>query len=103
MYAISGATGQLGRLVIDALLKTIPANQVIAAVRDPAKARDLAERGVIVREADYNRPDQLSTALAGVDKLLLISSSEVTGRLAQHRPVRVRAELLDGELHVLQH
>lgn len=87
MYAISGATGQLGRLVIDALLKTIPANQVIAAVRDPAKARDLAERGVIVREADYNRPDQLSTALAGVDKLLLISSSEVTGRLAQHRAV----------------
>jgi len=87
MYAVTGATGQLGRLVIDALLKSIPADQIIAAVRDPAKARDLVERGVIVREADYNRPDTLTTALAGVDKLLLISSTEVTGRLPQHRAV----------------
>jgi NAD(P)H dehydrogenase (quinone) len=87
MYAITGATGQLGRLVIDVLLKSIPADQIIAAVRNPAKARDLAERGLIVREADYNRPNTLPTALAGVDKLLLISSTEVTGRLPQHRAV----------------
>lgn len=72
MYAVTGATGQLGRLVIEALLKTIPADRIVAAVRNPAKANDLAERGVIVREADYSRPDTLRSGLAGVEKLLLI-------------------------------
>jgi NAD(P)H dehydrogenase (quinone) len=87
MYAITGATGQLGRLVIDALQRTVPAERIVAAVRDPAKAHDLAARGVNVREADYNRPDTLATAFAGVEKLLLISSTEVAGRLPQHRAV----------------
>jgi NAD(P)H dehydrogenase (quinone) len=87
MYAITGATGQLGRLVIDHLLKTVPADRIVAAVRNPAKAADLAARGVVVREADYTRPDTLPTALAGVDKLLLISSTEVSGRLPLHRAV----------------
>jgi NAD(P)H dehydrogenase (quinone) len=87
MFAVTGATGQLGRLVIEALLKTIPAGQIVAAVRNPAKAGDLAERGVIVREADYSRPDTLAPALAGVQKLLLISSTEVSGRLPRHRAV----------------
>ncbi len=87
MYAITGATGNLGRLVIEALLKTIPADQIVAAVRNPSKASDLAERGVIVREADYSRPDTLGPAFAGVDKLLLISSTEVSGRLPRHRAV----------------
>jgi len=87
MYAITGATGQLGRLVIDVLLKTVPAYRIVAGVRNPAKARDLADRGVIVREADYDRPDTLPTALAGVDKLLLISSTDVSGRLPKHRAV----------------
>ncbi|RUX19882.1 SDR family oxidoreductase [Mesorhizobium sp. M2A.F.Ca.ET.037.01.1.1] len=87
MYAVTGATGQLGRLVIEALLKTIPADRIVAAVRDPAKASDLTERGVIVREADYSRPDTLRSALAGVEKLLLISSTQVSGRLPRHRTV----------------
>ncbi|TKB31113.1 MAG: KR domain-containing protein, partial [Mesorhizobium sp.] len=87
MYAITGATGQLGRLVIETLLKTIPADRIVAAVRNPAKARDLAERGVTVREADYNRPDTLAPAFAGVQKLLLISSTEVSGRLPRHQAV----------------
>ncbi|TGT68736.1 SDR family oxidoreductase [bacterium M00.F.Ca.ET.159.01.1.1] len=87
MYAVTGATGQLGRLVIEALLKTIPADRIVAAVRNPAKANDLAERGVIVREADYSRPDTLRSGLAGVEKLLLISSTEVRGRLPRHRAV----------------
>ncbi|MBV8574896.1 MAG: SDR family oxidoreductase [Acetobacteraceae bacterium] len=87
MYAVTGATGQLGRLVIEALLKTVPADRIVAAVRSPAKAIDLAERGVIIREADYSRPDTLAPALVGVDKLLLISSTEVSGRLPRHRAV----------------
>ena len=87
MYAITGASGQLGRLVIDALLETVPANRIIAAVRNPAKARDLEARGVVVREADYKRPETLATAFLGVDKLLLISSTEIAGCLPLHRPV----------------
>ena len=87
MYAITGASGQLGRLVIDALLETVPADRIVAAVRNPAKARDLEARGVVVREADYKRPETLASAFVGVDKLLLISSTEVAGRLPLHRAV----------------
>lgn len=87
MIAITGATGQLGRLVIDQLLQKVPANQLIALVRDPAKAEDLRARGLHIRQADYTQPSALETALTGVDKLLLISSSEVGQRLAQHRNV----------------
>lgn len=87
MIAITGATGQLGRLVLQALLHSVPANQIVAAVRSPAKAQDLAALGVQVRQADYTQPDTLRAALAGVDKLLLISSSEVGQRVAQHRAV----------------
>ncbi|MGO6731192.1 SDR family oxidoreductase [Rhizobium ruizarguesonis] len=87
MYAITGATGQLGRLVIETLLETIPANRIVAVVRNPAKVRDLADRGLIIREGDYSRPDTLAPALEGVEKLLLISSTEVSGRLPQHRAV----------------
>ena len=85
MYAITAATGQLGRLVVDALLDAVPADRIVAAVRSPAKAADLAAKGVQVREADYDRPETLAAAFAGVERVLLISSSEVGGRLAQHR------------------
>jgi NAD(P)H dehydrogenase (quinone) len=84
MYGITGATGNLGRLVIEALLETVPANRIVAAVRNPGKACVLAERGVQVREADYTRPETLARAFVGVDKLLLISSTEVAGRLPLH-------------------
>ena len=87
MIAVTGATGQLGRLVIDALLKKIPASEIVAAVRNPAKAEDLKELGVIVRKADYSQPETLEAAFKGVDKLLLISSSEVGQRSVQHQAV----------------
>lgn len=87
MIAITGATGQLGRLVIDQLLQKVPASQLIALVRDPAKADDLKARGLHIRAADYTQPAALATALQGVEKLLLISSSEVGKRLEQHRNV----------------
>lgn len=87
MIAITGATGQLGRLVMQALLKKVPASEVIAAVRSPEKADDLHALGITLRAADYNQPDTLRHAFAGVDKLLLISSSEVGQREAQHKAV----------------
>ena len=85
MYAVTGATGQLGRLTVQALLKTVPADQIVAAVRDPAKAADLAAQGVVVREADYDRPETLPGAFNGVDKLLIISGTDVGRRTPQHR------------------
>ena len=87
MIAVTGATGQLGRIVIDALLKKVPAAEIVAAVRTPAKAADLAALGVIVRQADYGQPETLEAAFAGVDKLLLISGSEVGQREALHKAV----------------
>jgi NAD(P)H dehydrogenase (quinone) len=87
MIVVTGATGQLGRLVIATLLKTVPAAQIVAAARNPSKAADLAALGLQVREADYSKPATLTAAFAGADKLLLISSSEVGQRVAQHQAV----------------
>ncbi|WP_158938447.1 SDR family oxidoreductase [Burkholderia sp. S171] len=85
MIVVTGATGQLGRLVIKALLKTESASAIVAAVRSPEKAADLAALGVQVRRADYNEPATLDAAFKGADKLLLISSNEVGRRAVQHR------------------
>ncbi|ECE6260671.1 SDR family NAD(P)-dependent oxidoreductase [Salmonella enterica subsp. enterica] len=87
MIAITGATGQLGQHVIENLLKTTPASHLVAIVRNPKKAAPLSQRGIAVRQADYANEAALTTALQGVDKLLLISSSEVGQRTAQHRNV----------------
>lgn len=87
MIAITGVSGQLGRQVVEELLKSVAANGVLAIVRTPAKISDLAERGVQVRAADYNDGAAMQQALAGVEKLLLISSSEVGQRTVQHRNV----------------
>jgi NAD(P)H dehydrogenase (quinone) len=82
--AITGATGQLGRLVVQALKSRAPAVPLRALMRTPSKAADL---GVEAVEADYARPETLATALAGVDTLLLISSNEIGQRTLQHRNV----------------
>ena len=84
---VTGATGHLGRLVIQGLLERQPANDIIAIVRNEAKAADLAQAGVQVRVANYDDPASLQKALAGVEKLLLISSSEVGRRFPQHKNV----------------
>ncbi|WP_313352617.1 SDR family oxidoreductase [Paracoccus sp. (in: a-proteobacteria)] len=82
--AVTGATGQLGRLTIAQLKTLLPEGQIIALARSPEKAEKL---GVPARAFDYDRPETLAAALAGVDRLLLISSSEVGKRTAQHRAV----------------
>ncbi|HEX8544106.1 MAG TPA: SDR family oxidoreductase [Pseudomonas sp.] len=99
MYIVTGATGQLGRLVVEQLLKVVPASQIVAAVRSPEKAADLIALGVKVRHADYARPETLDSAFKGAEKLLLISSSELGQRAAQHQAVidaakRVGVQLL---------
>jgi NAD(P)H dehydrogenase (quinone) len=88
MIVVTGAAGKLGRLVIEELLKTVPAKEIVAAVRTPAKAQELAAKGVTVREADYTRPETLKTAFAGAKRLLLISSNELgVRRIDQHKAV----------------
>ncbi|MEP2266918.1 MAG: SDR family oxidoreductase [Marinomonas sp.] len=82
--AITGASGQLGRLVIEQLAKHDAQEDVIALVRSPEKVSDL---GIEAREFDYSKPDLLANALSGVDTLLLISSSEMGQRAAQHENV----------------
>jgi len=87
MIAITGATGHLGRLVIASLLKKVPAQQVLALARNPAKAKDLAALGVQIRQADYTQPAPWESALAGVEKLLLISANDIGQRVSQHATV----------------
>lgn len=87
MIAITGATGQLGQHVIANLLNTTAASQLVAVVRNPAKAEALSQKGIVVRQADYGDEAALTKALQGVDKLLIISSSEVGQRAPQHRNI----------------
>ena len=95
MIAITGATGQLGHYVINSLLKTVPASQIVAIARNPAKAQALSAQGITVRQADYGDEAALTSALQGVEKLLLISSSEVGQRAPQHRNVINAAKAAD--------
>lgn len=95
MIAITGATGQLGHYVIESLMKTVPASQIVAIVRNPAKAQALTAQGITVRQADYGDEAALTSALQGVEKLLLISSSEVGQRAPQHRNVINAAKAAD--------
>ncbi|TNM70006.1 SDR family oxidoreductase [Streptomyces sp. NP160] len=87
-YAVTGATGPFGHHAVEELLRrgTAPGD-VVALVRNPARAADLAERGVVVREFDYDRPETLAPALAGVDALLLVSGSAIGQRERQHGAV----------------
>lgn len=85
---VTGATGHLGRHVVEQLLDKVPADQVTAVVRTPEKAADLAERGVKLAVADYSAPETFDGLFAAGDKVLLISGSEVgNDRVGQHKAV----------------
>ena len=83
-FGITGATGQLGRIVIEKLKERVSGEEIVALARSKQKAADL---GVEVREADYDRAEALTSALRGIDTLLLISGSEVGKRAPQHKNV----------------
>ncbi len=95
--AVTGATGQLGRLIIESLKSKVAADGIEALVRSPEKAGDL---GVEARAFDYSRADQLAPALAGVDTLMLVSSSEIGQRAVQHRNV-IEAAKQAGVGHIV--
>ncbi|MER8093315.1 SDR family oxidoreductase [Streptomyces goshikiensis] len=84
---VTGATGALGRLVVEELLGRVPADRLAVVVRDKEKAADLAERGIDVRIADYDDAESLAGAFRAGDRVLLISGSEVGRRVPQHTAV----------------
>lgn len=94
--AITGATGQLGQIVVEKLKNRLGADQIVALARSPEKAAGL---GVEVRAFDYNAAHTLAPALAGVDQLLLISGSEIGQRTAQHKAV-IEAAKAAGVRHI---
>ncbi|MEU7859172.1 SDR family oxidoreductase [Nonomuraea sp. NPDC049141] len=83
MIVVTGASGQLGRLVIEDLKQRVAASEIVAAARTPEKAADL---GVEVRELDYDRPETFKSALQGATKVLLISGIDAN-RVQQHAAV----------------
>ncbi|NKJ43442.1 NAD(P)H-binding protein [Novosphingobium sp. SG720] len=88
MYAVAGASGQLGRLVLAELVARAGAAQVVALARDPAKLQGAGVGAqVLGRVADYDKPETLAPALAGVERLLLISGNAVGARVSQHKAV----------------
>jgi NAD(P)H dehydrogenase (quinone) len=97
---VSGASGKLGRAVAEHLLDTADPGQVVLVTRDPANLADLAERGADVREGDYHRPETLTSAYAGVDRLLLIPTAELFKRVpGQLAAVQAAAEA--GVKHIV--
>ncbi len=84
---VTGATGHIGGAVIQTLLKKMPAQDIVALVRDEAKAAALQTQGITIYVGNYNDKDSLAAAMQGVDKVLLVSSSDPSGRLQQQRNV----------------
>ena len=90
---VTGATGKLGTKIVDALLKTVPANQLAVSVRNPEKAEGIKTRGVEVRQGDFDRPETLDTAFKGIDRLLIISADgDNETRIRQHTNAVAAAE-----------
>ena len=100
MIIITGATGQLGRLVVEHLLERIPAAQIGVSVRNPGKATDFAARGVRVRQGDFDDPESLRIAFEGASQILMISSNARAfggDPLAQHRKAIKAAQAVGAE------
>lgn len=102
---VTGASGQLGRSVINHLLETfkVPATQIIATTRTPANLADLSARGVVVRAADFNDPASLANSFAGADRVLVISTNEleVQGKRREQQLAAVTAASKAGVAHLL--
>lgn len=90
---VTGATGKLGSKVVETLLKTVPADQLAVSVRNPEKAEGMRARGVEVRQGDFDQPETLDAAFAGIDRLLIISADgDNEARIRQHTNAVAAAE-----------
>lgn len=100
MYALTGASGQLGRLVLKHLLTFVPAEQIIATTRNPEKLDDFASAGVVIRRADFNDPASLSAAFEGAKRLLIISTDIIGTRVEQHKAA-IAGAVVAGVEHIV--
>ena len=102
MIVVTGAGGQLGRGVVEKLLTRLPADRIVASVRDPAKAGALAERGVHIRAGDFGEPDQLAAAFTGAEQVLVVSVDKVgETALGLHRAAIQAARAAGSEARAL--
>ncbi|MGG4495465.1 SDR family oxidoreductase [Brevibacillus reuszeri] len=97
---VTGATGQLGSLVVDRLLELLPASNLAVSVRDVDKAKHFSEKGVDVRQGDFNNPETLEIAFAGVDRILIVSTTTEGNRVEKHRAA-VNAAQKAGVKHIV--
>lgn len=77
MIVVTGATGHLGNAIVESLLRRLPADQIIASVRDPEKASSLAARGVEIRKGDFDDPVNLRATFAGAEQVLIVSADKL--------------------------
>jgi len=97
---VTGATGNIGRMTIQHLLKRMPANDIVGLARDPDKAADLAARGIEIRQGDYFDYQGLVRAFKGIDKIMLVSATAFTDRNTQHDNV-INAAKQAGAKHIV--
>ena len=97
---VTGATGGLGKVVVETLLQTVRPDQLSVLARDPAKAADLQAQGVAVKQGDYSDYASLTAAFAGIDKLFLVSGNDLPNRVPQHTNV-INAAKEAGVKHVV--
>ncbi|CDO04697.1 Quinone oxidoreductase 2 [Oceanobacillus picturae] len=92
-FLVTGATGKLGSKIVEKILETIPASQLVVSVRNPEKAKHLSERGVEVRHGDFDLPETMDAAFTGIDRLLIISADgDNEKRIRQHTDAIAAAE-----------
>ncbi len=99
-FLVTGATGGLGKAVVETLLKTVRADQIAVLVRDPAKAAGLQAQGVTIRQGDYTDYASLVAAFTGIDKVLLVSGNDITQRVPQHTNA-IKAAVAAGVKHLI--
>ena len=101
MLVITGANGQLGADIMDNLLRMVPANQLVASVRDPSQATALAERGVQVRAGDFAQPESLPAAFAGATQVLIISANKLGEEARRLHRAAIEAARAAGARRIL--
>ena len=101
MIVVTGATGQLGRAVVDALLGRLPAEQIVASVRDPVRAETIASRGVATRAGDFARPESLAAAFVGATQVLVISVDRLGEEALRMHRTAIQAARAAGVRRVL--
>ena len=101
MIVITGATGQLGSLIVASLLERVPAEEVGVSVRNPGRATGLAERGVRVRRGDFNEPNSLAGAFEGATQVLIVSANEIGGNAVDAHVAAIDAARAAGAERIL--